>query len=157
MSVLAKLEPRFDDNRRTAARRTLSLGSVLATTGAEVIIHDLSISGLLIETSGELSMGENLLVEVPERGPTAATVMWTSGRFFGCAFDKRLPVAAVSAALLRNPIIPRQELTPEAAAPAPVADIAIDDRYSPRARILIMTGLALGAWVLVYAAIVALI
>ena len=163
MSVLAKLEPRFqDDNRRSAARRTLSLGAVLATsgaaTGAEVVIHDLSVTGLLIEAAGELRLGEKLLVEIPDRGPTAATVMWTSGRFFGCAFDKRLPVAAVSAALLRNPIAPRDPPPVEAAVELPVAnDAGHDDRYSPRARALVMGGMALGAWGLVYAAIVALI
>lgn len=157
MSVLAKLEPRDQSgNRRSAARRKLTLGSMLATSGAEVVIHDLSVTGLLIETSGELGTGETLLIDIPERGPTAATVMWNSGRFFGCAFGRRIPLAAVSAALLRNPVAPRQQLAAgeNAWAPDPslfaVADDAEEiDRYSLRTRMLVMLGMAVAAWMLV--------
>jgi hypothetical protein len=81
------------------------LGSTLAGSGAEVMIHDLSVTGLLIETSQDLIGGEVLQVEIPGHGPTLAKVIWQSDNFFGCAFENGIPASAVSAALLRSPAI----------------------------------------------------
>jgi hypothetical protein len=107
MSLLAHLEARDSTtNRRSAARRTLrlqALGATASQADAEVIIHDLSLSGLLIETSAGLATGERIDVELPEAGPTEAKVVWSSGRFFGCRFKRPIPPAALSSAILRSP------------------------------------------------------
>ena len=102
MSLLAHLEPNDSTaNRRSAARRTLrlqALGATASHSAADVIIHDLSLTGLLIETSAALAAGERIDVDIPEAGPTEAKVVWSSGRFFGCRFRRPLPPAALSSA-----------------------------------------------------------
>lgn len=104
MALLAHLGPLQEDgrDRRTAIRRKLWLGSTLDESGAQVLIHDLSSTGLLIETSADLT-GTTLEVDIPEAGTSQATIVWRSGRFFGCQFKHPIPLAAVSAALLRSP------------------------------------------------------
>jgi hypothetical protein len=107
MSLRAHLEPRDSTgNRRSAARRTLrlqALGATASQADADVVIHDLSLSGLLIETSAGLADGERIDVDLPEAGPTEAKVVWTSGRFFGCKFKRPIPPAALASAILRSP------------------------------------------------------
>jgi hypothetical protein len=147
VSLPAQLDPRRPGNRRHADRRSLRLGSVLAGSGTEVIIHDLSMTGFLIETSGKLTSGETLLVELPEQGPTPATVVWNRGRFFGCEFEERVPDSAISAALLRNPIFLPQgpsefENDPFAGQIAGDADDLIeDDEYLLPTTIILIFGL----------------
>src|SRR5688500_1743644 len=98
MSLLAHLEPPDSTaNRRSAARRTLRLqarGTTASQSAAQVTIHDLSLTGLLIETSADLAAGERIDVEVPEAGPAEAKVVWSSGRFYGCKFKRPIPSAA---------------------------------------------------------------
>lgn len=144
--------PLQSDNRRYASRRALRLGATLSDRGVEVLIHDLSPTGLLIETAQSLTKGETLFVDLPERGPTAASVAWSSGRFYGCAFELSIPAAAVSAALLRSPALkPGAEsgldITQLQALAAEVeAAPAIDDRYSLRTRGLVLVSLLAVSW-----------
>jgi hypothetical protein len=144
--------PLQSDNRRYASRRALRLGATLSDRGVEVLIHDLSPTGLLIETGQSLTKGETLFVDLPERGPTAASVAWSSGRFYGCAFELSIPAAAVSAALLRSPALkPGAEsgldITQLQALAAEVeAAPAIDDRYSLRTRGLVLVSLLAVSW-----------
>jgi hypothetical protein len=107
MAYLAYLEPLPENgrNRRIASRRKLSLGSTLSASGAEVVIHNLSSTGLLIETSADLRSGETIEVHMPETAASQATVIWCSEPFYGCQFEHQIPVAAVSAALLRSQIV----------------------------------------------------
>ena len=107
MALLAHLEPNESTaNRRSAARRTLRLqaqGTTASQSAAQVTIHDLSLTGLLIETSADLAAGESIDVEVPGAGPAEAKVVWSSGRFYGCKFKRPIPSAALSSAILRSP------------------------------------------------------
>lgn len=104
MSVLAHLEPleAAPQDRRGAPRLLLSLGTSLGPCGSSVTIHDLSRSGLLFETSADLSASDSIEVQLPEMGPTRAVVVWREGSLFGCKFENEIPSAAVSAALLRS-------------------------------------------------------
>jgi hypothetical protein len=106
MALLAKIERGARvSNSRTASRRKLSLvarGVTAAQEFATVVIHDLSETGVLIETKVQLATGEPLEIDIQEAGTVAATVVWSSGQFFGCQFERRLPKAAVSASILRN-------------------------------------------------------
>lgn len=156
MSVRAHIEPSQQlGSRRYAARRSLKLGSVLSETGKKIVIHDLSLTGLLIETSGELSNGDTLLVDIPERGPTPATVVWSSGCYFGCEFQLSIPVAAVSAALLQSPLLERanqaeieQDEILHLADENDAQAIPQDDRYSFRTRMSVLLTLVGGSWVI---------
>jgi hypothetical protein len=100
MSVHAKLEA---PDRRFSPRKRLRLGSVSTSLKEDVLIHDISSTGLLLETGAELETFDTLDVELPEVGPTEAVVVWTSGRYFGCQFAESIPKAVVSASLLRSP------------------------------------------------------
>ena len=113
MTIPARLQiaPPATD-RRTSQRRKLCLGSSLQGSGDDVTIHDLSSTGMLIETAAVLVPFDGLQIELPEVGTTPAVIVWNSGRYFGCEFRERLPQAAISAALLRSPAGISADLSP---------------------------------------------
>ena len=153
-TALSTALPLGEGNRRYAPRRALRLGATLSDRGVEVLIHDLSPTGLLIESAQPLSQGETLFVDLPERGPTAASVAWSNGKFYGCAFELSIPAAAVSAALLRSPAAPPAvgpdeafDITRlQALAAAVNAPEEVDDRYSLRTRGVALIGLVGLSW-----------
>jgi hypothetical protein len=100
MSVHAQLEAA---NRRFAPRKRIRLGSPSKSLGQDLLIHDISSTGFLLETGAKLKAYDRLEVDLPEAGSREAIVVWTSGRFFGCQFAKPISRAAVSASLLRSP------------------------------------------------------
>lgn len=104
MSMLAHFEELSGStDRRRSARRSLRLDVGGApTSGAQVTIHDLSLSGALLETSIPLSVDETFEVEMPHTGSVEAVVVWNSGEFYGCQFRQPISPAALSAALLRS-------------------------------------------------------
>lgn len=157
MSVPARLEHYQAAKSRTAIRRKLRLGSVLAGSADEVTIHDLSVTGFCIETSANLSPGEALQVELPESPVVPAHVVWSDGRFHGCRFAVEIRAATISAALLRGAAIPT-EPRPEtlAAITDRISDEAgEDEHYSLRARLFVIFGLSAALWVLIGLAIAA--
>ena len=103
MTLTAQFQADVSGNRRYAARRPLRLATTLGTSDADAVIHDLSVTGLLLETAEDVSVNDLLLIDIPNFGPVPATIVWNSGRFFGCRFDRPISPAAVSGALLRNP------------------------------------------------------
>lgn len=80
----------------------LCLGTPPGPCGNSVTIRDLSLTGLLVETSAELEAGDRFDVELPHVGRTRATVVWHDARLRGCKFERPIPKAALSAALLRG-------------------------------------------------------
>ena len=90
---------------RGARRRELRLAAEASGSGktAQVVIHNLSTTGLLIETSAELGESETLEVSLPEVGTIAASVIWKSDALYGCQFARPISEGAVAAALLRAP------------------------------------------------------
>lgn len=93
-------------DQRSAPRRRLKLvaGSQGLDAARPVLIHNLSESGLLIETSAPLKVGEVIDVEFAETGATAARIVRAEGDHYGCRFVSPISRGAVSAALLRSPI-----------------------------------------------------
>ena len=90
--------------RRRSQRRALQLDLAGApASGAQVTIHDLSLSGALLETSLALDIDETFSIEFPHAGGVEAVVVWNSGEFYGCQFRTPIPPAALSAALLLSP------------------------------------------------------
>lgn len=150
MQAPARLERLESRNRRSAPRRQLILGAVLPKTGDRALIHDLSTTGILIETKADLATFEQIHLDLPEVGATVATVMWNSGQYFGCEFHAPIPQAAISAALLRSPFI----LTTASATPAlegdevDEADVA-DDRYPLGVRLRVILGASIALWALI--------
>jgi hypothetical protein len=111
MSLLAHLEPeKGKAERRSSRRRKLRLETdSSASPDSRVIIHDLSEQGMLLESDAVLAVGEKLELFIPEAGSATAAIVWSSGHYFGCRFEKALASAAVSAALLRSPTSPSDE------------------------------------------------
>lgn len=79
-------------------------GSLDGSAGTVVVIHNLSATGMLIETASDLAIGQRLTVALPEAPDCAATIVWRSEALAGCRFDRPLSRAALSAAQLRNPL-----------------------------------------------------
>ena len=132
-------EARFDEqpasDPRGAHRRTLRLG-VTGHFGhgspGTVTVHNISATGLLIETAVPLAEGDQFAVELPEAGEQTAQIVWASAPMYGCRFAEPLTTAALSAAQLRG----------EASAPSPVE--TADDFGTRLHRLRREAGLSLG-------------
>lgn len=99
----------YGSDRMRAPRRKLMLetqGSSAAGTEMPVLVHNFSETGLLLESSAALAIDETIELDLPEVGQTPARVIWASGNLYGCAFDRVLPRAALSAAQLRSAVQP---------------------------------------------------
>lgn len=107
-------------DRRRAARRTIRLDAAASSAAAEsnVVIRDLSKTGLLLESDAAFSVGETFLVVLPEIGATPARVKWNLGRRFGCEFLSPVTPGAISAAMLQAPFDELDEAAIETAIPA---------------------------------------
>ena len=110
---------KIGDERRASARRALKLdvqSAAAAQAGAQVTIHDLSLTGVLLETSAPLTSSETFEVDLPHAGKVEAAVVWNSGEFYGCEFKEPISTAALSAALLRSPPNENAPISPALAA-----------------------------------------
>ena len=108
--------------RRAATRHEMTLrarGAPGASKLPDVVIRNLSSTGLLLETSAKLAVGQALVLDLPETGRTPAKIVWSSAEYFGCVFDRPISQAAVSAAQLRSePQTSAGGSQPEAAEPS---------------------------------------
>lgn len=123
------------EQRRTD-RRVLALAvpASVAAPGQPVIIRNLSRTGMLVETTAHLPVGEALHIDLPEAGRVGAKVVWQEGVLHGCAFAAPISQAAVSAAQL---------LAPHGADPA---DMLPDDRWPAPLRLLAIVGATVLLW-----------
>ena len=90
---------RASTRRKIRLRTTTNLRS-----GADhdVLVHDISAGGMLIETEADVLMnGDCFEVSLPETDRVNAEVVWQSGQFSGCKFVDSLTTGVVSAALLK--------------------------------------------------------
>ena len=104
--LLAELqtEPSTRDDRRAVRRRVrLELPTRSSRHATRVLIHDLSETGLMMQTVAELAVGEVFEVELPQVGLSSARVVWKRETQYGCEFLSPVTKAAVSAALLLAP------------------------------------------------------
>lgn len=106
MPVMAHLDliAQYEDERGQS-RRLMKLqtsGELASGEIANVTIHNASNSGMLIETSLPLGIGERLLIDLPEFGKVEARVVWQSGQLTGCQFESQIGNAVLSALQLRS-------------------------------------------------------
>lgn len=104
-------------DKRIDARRKLSLlasGLRHDGTDIEVQIHNISGTGLLLESDVKLVAGDRIEIELPHAGDITAKVIWASGRLFGCQFEGPVSPATLSAVELKSAID-----APPAIEPAP--------------------------------------
>lgn len=96
-------------------RRKLLLeaeGALPSGASAGILIHDISATGLLVESTLSLAIDERIAIALPEAGETWAAVVWESGKLFGCRFDAPISPAALSAAQLRGAVRQPVAITP---------------------------------------------
>ncbi len=118
MPMLAHFEERSPaGDRRRSARRAIALG--VGAGDESVTVHDLSLTGALLETSNAMLVGAMFEIELPHAGRIEATIVWKSGEFYGCQFSLPISPAAVSAARLQG-APPASE---RHAVPDPVAEL----------------------------------
>ena len=89
---------------RDGERRQLLLetsGRFGSGEASNVVIHNISATGMLLETTLDLAEGEVLEVDLPEAGSVLARIVWASGILFGCAFRDVLSDGALSAVELK--------------------------------------------------------
>lgn len=105
MPIAAHWEtPTGPEQNTRAARKKLRLEAQGASsTGGSgtVVVHNISSTGLLVESAIPLATGEAIEIDLPLVGPTQANVVWEGGGFFGCEFAAPISAAAISAAQLR--------------------------------------------------------
>ncbi len=121
-------QPAQDGGKRSNARRTLKLqvqGAHETGKGIEVLIHNISATGLLIESEAELVVDDRIDIDLPHAGQVPARLIWASGRLFGCQFDTPVSAATLSAAQLRSAVgadFPSEALDDDAGAIPPAAE-----------------------------------
>jgi hypothetical protein len=119
MAMVAYFEERQPTaDRRRTVRRALRLG--LGTDGEPVTIHDLSLTGALLETAVPMLVGSTFEVELPNVGTVEANVIWNSGEYYGCQFALPITPATLSAALLQADAHP-----PSDAGHDPIAELKL--------------------------------
>jgi hypothetical protein len=101
MSFSAQLKYSSPADERGAERYRLLLPASAEEPGSGIIdvtVHDLSTNGFLVETEAPLSVGSEILLDIPGAGSVAAEVAWNSGNFFGGQFQTPMSPSAVTAA-----------------------------------------------------------
>ena len=145
MPIAAHFEEQAASGQARATRRVLHLeaeGQRAQGGAASVLIHNVSASGLLLETATALREGETISIDLPLAGPTPAEVIWVSGQFHGCRFPAGLPLAVLSAMQLRSQAAPvAQPGLP--AMPAPIESLREESFSARLERLRKMRGLSL--------------
>lgn len=131
---------------RDSLRYSLSLDTHASSRGRvdRVLVHNLSATGLLIETALQLRFGDEIELELPRVDAQRAKVVWSSEGLHGCQFVTPLSDATVSASRLRSMPLWR-------------SDDDVEDYREPglsiRAKVGIVTGLAAVCWAAIIAAV----
>jgi hypothetical protein len=103
-AIHAQLDAKaVDCSRRNAPRFQLHLPaqSVTSSGASNVLILDISTTGVLLRTTHNLKEGETIELDIPEATGARAVVKWSDGQVFGCKFREPISKAAISGALLR--------------------------------------------------------
>lgn len=122
MPVAAHFVETTETDRPRAERRRLLLetkGAVGSGTGTQVIVHNFSETGVLLESSVDLDVGEVIDLALPDAPQTRARVIWSSSRLYGCAFETPVPLATLRAAELRSAVQTELGLGPAPTPPGP--------------------------------------
>ena len=98
----AKIETSIDNRKRQRHKLFLEVeGGEHGTASDAVLVHDILDTGLLIETTSELGVGEIIEVNLPNAGVLMeAEIMWAAGQIYGCKFTRERTQAAMGAELL---------------------------------------------------------
>jgi len=116
------------EKQKSKHRSTIEKGDAtrsFSTLKAAALVHDISDTGLLIETTCALAVGEVIEVTLAPMGVMEAEIMWDGGQIYGCKYTQENPQAAVSA----EPVEGRFTLT-HSVAESVAVDAVIDTPIS---------------------------
>lgn len=104
MSIAAYLYRVEDQPGKAKETRMRFEGAVPRTGETEVLVHNISELGLVLETDEPFEIGDSIDIKLPQSGAARARVAWTSGHLIGFDFD--LPISRISlgAARLRDAV-----------------------------------------------------
>lgn len=105
-SVKLKAVAELDDRRSRGFE--LSLQEAVAEAAGnplEVVLHDLSATGFLIETSASLDVGATISLNLSGGMAREGEIVWASGKFFGGNFGAAWPQETVRALLADSRVV----------------------------------------------------
>lgn len=111
--------------------RKLSLeGRAASFKGSKeaVFVNNLSRTGMLLETSAPLSVGEPLQVLLPEGDFCSAIVVWANESIFACEFERTLTTATISRIRLQSSNQPRVRQENDAPSGEEISNETLGDR-----------------------------
>ena len=114
MAIGARLETRDSADLRGAPRRLLHLEVTAAKPSGQsvqALVHNISETGLLLETSTSLEIGDEVTILLPRKAEATALVIWASDGLYGCKFAAPLTRAVLSAAQLQSAPRPTGEFS----------------------------------------------
>jgi PilZ domain len=152
----AKIETAIDDRRGRRHRLLLEVEARSSESPRDIVtVYDISDTGLLIETSLSLVVGEMIEVNLPHAGFRVAEVVWASGEIFGCEFTQELSPAAISAARLGGSFIAPQTSDPLHNDAEMHANAAANAQYATGTRLPLdysiwsITAMAIASWTII--------
>lgn len=96
---------RSNIDKRELDRRGVSLsvdGEVEHGRIAEFEILNISASGMLLDCSAQLAVGDTMKLSLPGGKSVGARIVWSNGSFSGCEFDEPISQAILSSVLLKS-------------------------------------------------------
>ena len=114
-------------------RRILHLeaeGALPSGARTNVRVHNVSTTGLLLESTIRLAIGERIEIDLPHAAATWARVIWTSDDLSGCQFEEPITPAVLSAAQLRS--APEEPLDLPERHAVPAADAVPGESFGTR-------------------------
>jgi hypothetical protein len=95
-------------NARIAERRAVSAASTMRAEGGrpvDVVVIDLSNTGVRIATSADLAIGQEISIGLAGAGVTHAFVAWRDGERYGCVFERPMAPEATAMAFSNAPVV----------------------------------------------------
>lgn len=141
--TVATPSQRSGGDRRGVDRRPIGGISTLRDGAArplDVIVRDLSPTGISLTCVAGLDIGDAVSVALPGFGSYAARVVRRNGDNYGCAFIEEPPVAAVLGSFVRDTVVTMTVSV------LPVPSVADPDRWPLAARGWMILGLAVAGW-----------
>lgn len=94
-------------NARTAERRATDAPSTMRADGGapvDVVVLDISRSGVRIVTDATLEVGQEITIGLAGAGVTRAYVTWARNGEYGCAFERPMAPEDEALAFSRAPV-----------------------------------------------------
>lgn len=127
-----RMEPQ---ETRRAERRQADQPSTLRGQGSsepqDSWVHDVSSTGMRIESRAELSVGDEITVGLAGAGATRAHVVWKRGNEYGCQFEEPLSAGDAAQAFQGSPVVALHQFGHRDVAPLPM-----DDRTAEMLRLI---------------------